>query len=87
MKYPLKFKAAILERHNEQLKVDEVIFKGPLEPGQVLVKIDYSGICGKQLEEIEGTRKDPFLPHMLGHEGGGYVVDIGPGVTKVSLND
>lgn len=87
MKYPLKFKAAILEKVKERLRVDEVTFNGPLEVGQVLVKIDYSGICGKQLEEIDGTRADPFLPHLLGHEGGGHVIDIGPGVTKVSLDD
>jgi S-(hydroxymethyl)glutathione dehydrogenase / alcohol dehydrogenase len=87
MEYPLKFKAAILEKNREALIIKDVIFKGPLEPGQVLVKISYSGICGKQIEEIDGTRQDPFLPHMLGHEGGGYVVDIGPSVTKVSLND
>ncbi len=87
MNYPIKFRAAILEQIRQRLKVDEVIFEGPLEPGQILVKIDYSGICGKQLEEIDGTRADPFLPHMLGHEGGGHVVDVGPGVTKVSKDD
>lgn len=82
--YPLKFKAAILEQNHCPLIIDEVTFSGPLEPGQVLVKMLTSGICGKQLEEIEATRgKDPYLPHMLGHEGCGTVVDIGPGVQKV----
>ena len=92
MEYPLKFKAAILESTNEPLKIEDVYFEGPLDFGQVLVRIHYSGICGKQFEEIQGRsnfqgKPDPFLPHMLGHEGGGEVIDFGPGVTKVSPGD
>lgn len=86
--YPLTFNAAILEQNNKPLVIDQVRFSGPLLPGQVLVQIYYSGICGKQIEEIKGTAgKDPYLPHMLGHEGSGIVSDIGPGVTKVQIGD
>lgn len=86
--YPLKFKAAILERTNESLVVEEVTFAGPLETGQVLVQIHYSGICGKQIEEIQGTGgPDLYLPHMLGHEGSGVVVDVASGVRKVAPGD
>lgn len=88
IKYPLKFKAAILEEKKKPLVLDEVLFEGPLQTGQVLTKINYSGICSKQIEEIEEiTRPDPYLPHMLGHEGGGIVLDTGPGVKKVSQGD
>ena len=87
MEYPIKFKAAILKKNNKPLSIDEVIFDGPLQAGQVLTKIYYSGICGKQIEEIQGIRPDPFIPHMLGHEGSGVVIDIGPGVKKVSPGD
>jgi len=87
IKYPLTFKAAVLEKNNEPLNIDTVTFGGPLQPGQVLVRIHYSGICGKQIEEIKGTKPDPFLPHLLGHEGSGVVIDIGPGVKKVSPGD
>src|SRR5437867_11801651 len=59
-----------------------------LDVGQVLVKIQCSGICGAQLGEIAGVKgPDKFLPHLLGHEGGGVVVDIGPGVTQVKPGD
>ena len=59
-----------------------------LDVGQVLVKVEYSGICGKQLDEISGKQgPDPYLPHLLGHEGGGIVAEIGPGVRKVSAGD
>ena len=55
-----------------------------LEFGQVLVKVYYSGLCGAQLNEIDGAKgEDKFLPHLLGHEGSGLVLDIGPGVKKV----
>ena len=38
--------------------------------------------------EIDGIKgPDKFLPHLLGHEGGGIVESIGPGVTKVKKGD
>ena len=44
--------------------------------GQVLVKVHYSGICGAQINEIDGAKgPDKFLPHLLGHEGCGTVLD------------
>ena len=80
-------KAAILEKQNAPLVVADVDIPD-LGVGQVLVKIQYSGICGKQLDEISGKRgDDPYLPHMLGHEGAGVVVDVGPGVRKVKSGD
>ncbi len=88
VKYPLIFRAAILEKNNTPLTVGEVTFEGPLLPGQVLVRIHYSGICGKQIEEIQGSAgADPYLPHLLGHEGSGEVVAIGPGVKTVAVGD
>lgn len=86
--YPFRFRAAILEENNKPLVIDEVEFAGPLLPGQVLVKVHYSGVCGKQIEEIKGSAGvDPYLPHMLGHEGSGVVADCGPGVSKVKAGD
>ncbi len=88
VQYPVVFKAAILARNNAPLVIDEIRFEGPLRPGQVLVRIHYSGICGKQLEEITGARgPDLYLPHLLGHEGSGVVVDAGEGVRKVRPGD
>ena len=47
-----------------------------------------SGICGAQLNEIQGIKgEDKFLPHLLGHEGGGVVLETGPGVTQVKAGD
>ena len=52
-------------------------------PGQVFVKIYYSGVCRSQLMEVRGLRgPDPWLPHMLGHEAVGEVVEVGDAVTS-----
>ena len=80
-------KAVILVEQNAPLVVAEVEIP-ELDVGQVLVKIAHSGICGKQLDEISGKRgKDPYLPHLLGHEGAGVVAEVGPGVSKVKNGD
>ena len=60
----------------------------PLAKGQVLVKVAFSGICHSQLMEVRGKRgEDPYLPHLLGHEGSGTVVEVGPNVSKVKTGD
>ena len=81
-------KAAILVQSKEPLVVDEVALPDELKPGQVLVKVDYSGICGAQINEIDAVKgADRFLPHLLGHEGTGVVLEAGPAVTTVKEGD
>jgi S-(hydroxymethyl)glutathione dehydrogenase/alcohol dehydrogenase len=76
--------AAFLVGQKEPLVIDEVKLPESLAYGQVLVRVAYSGICGAQLNEIDGAKgEDRFLPHLLGHEASGIVVDIGPGVKSV----
>ena len=83
----MKLSAAVLYNSNEPLRIEELEIP-PLKEGQILVKIDYSGICHSQLMEIRGKRgKDLYLPHLLGHEGSGTVIDIGQGVAKVKPGD
>lgn len=83
----LSMKAAILEKLNAPLVIEEIVIP-KLELGQVLVKVHCSGICGKQMGEISGWYgEDKYLPHLLGHEGGGEVIDIGPGVSNVKKGD
>ena len=88
MEYPKFTKAAILTELRKPLIIAEIEIPQELKVGQVLVKIHFSGICGSQLGEIDGAKgEDKFLPHLLGHEGSGTVVAIGPGVKTVSLDD
>jgi S-(hydroxymethyl)glutathione dehydrogenase/alcohol dehydrogenase len=71
-------KAAILVETNQPLVVADIEPPRELSFGQVLVKIHYSGICGAQINEIEGAKgPDKFLPHLLGHEGSARVLDVG----------
>ena len=80
--------AAILVEQNQPLVIDEVQLPKSLEYGQVLVKIYYSGICGSQIGEIKGVKgPDAWLPHLLGHEASGIVVEIGEGVSTVQADD
>jgi S-(hydroxymethyl)glutathione dehydrogenase/alcohol dehydrogenase len=79
-------KAAVLRAFNSPLSVEQIDAPEP-EKGQLLVRIHYSGFCRKQLEEMAGTRPDPYLPHLLGHEGAGIVEAIGPDVTVASPGD
>jgi len=80
--------AAFLVEQNQPLVVDEVSLPKLLDFGQVLVRLHYSGICGSQLGEIKGVKgKDPYLPHLMGHEGTGTVLEIGSGVTRVAVDD
>jgi len=59
-----------------------------LKPGQVLVEIAFSGLCHTIVQEARGNRgEDRFLPHCLGHEGSGTVLETGEGVTKVAPGD
>lgn len=83
----MKTEAAILVELGHPLVMAELAVPA-LKPGQVLVEIGYSGACGTQVMEWRGDKgPDRWLPHCLGHEGTGTVVDIGAGVTKVKTGD
>jgi S-(hydroxymethyl)glutathione dehydrogenase/alcohol dehydrogenase len=79
--------AAVLVESRQPLELAQLSIPA-LGPGQVLVAIAYSGVCHTQLLEVRGHRgNDPYLPHCLGHEGSGTVLEVGPGVTKVKPGD
>lgn len=83
----MKTRAAVLQSINTPLVVRTLDLPEIL-PGQVLVKVHYSGVCRSQLMEVKGGRgPDPWLPHLLGHEGSGEVLATGDGVTKVKPGD
>lgn len=83
----MKTTAAILVEQHQPLVLDEVELPS-LSYGQVLVEIHVSRICGSQLGEIDGVKgPDRYLPHLLGHEGGGIVLEVGPEVRHVKIGD
>ena len=83
----MKTEAAILVQTGSPLVMAELEIP-PLKPGQVLVEIAYSGACGTQVMEWRGDKgEDKWLPHCLGHEGTGKVIEVGTGVSKVKPGD
>ncbi|HEV2552953.1 MAG TPA: zinc-binding dehydrogenase [Bosea sp. (in: a-proteobacteria)] len=83
-----KSKGAIVVQSREPLVVDEFDLPETLGVGHVLVKIHYTSICGAQINEIAAVKgPDKFLPHLLGHEASGTVIDVGIGVTTKKPGD
>ena len=83
----MKTPAAILVQQQQPLVLGEVEIP-PLRYGQALVEIKASRICGSQIGEIDGVKgPDKWLPHLLGHEAGGIVVEVGPEVRHVKPGD
>ncbi len=82
-----QFKAAVLTKQHHPLEIftlDDAI----IGHGQVKVRMETSGLCGAQWNEINAVKGvDNYLPHLMGHEGYGQVTEIGDGVTKVKPGD
>lgn len=80
-------KAAVLTEINKPLQILDITHE-ELKTGQIKVKIHYSGVCHSQIMEITGKRgEDKYLPHLLGHEAVGEVVEVGPSTTKFEIGE
>jgi S-(hydroxymethyl)glutathione dehydrogenase/alcohol dehydrogenase len=83
----MKTLAALLVQTGRPLELAEIEIP-VLMLGQVLVDIAYSGACGTQVMEVRGLKgEDKWVPHCIGHEGCGTVLETGPSVTKVKVGD
>lgn len=81
-------RAAVLVEQRKPLSLCQVRLPERLGYGQVLVEVAYSGVCGSQIGEIDGIKgEDRYLPHLLGHEGSGKVLEVGSGVKEVRRDD
>lgn len=82
-----KFTAAILLKFKKKLNVTRIPIKKP-ENNQILVKLKFAGVCKSQIMEIDGKRNNKkWLPHMLGHEGSGVIVSVGPNINDFKIGD
>lgn len=83
-----KFKGILLFNKNKFKLIKNIALPDTLPENKILVKIFYSGVCGSQLMEIQGYRgKDKFLPHLLGHEATGEVLECGKKVKNFKKGD
>ncbi len=79
-------KAAVLNGMDQELVVRDDVTLTDLGPGEVHVKLVSSGVCHSDVSAQNGTIPMP-LPLVLGHEGAGVVLEVGPGVTDVVAGD
>lgn len=77
-------KAGIVYAKND-IRYEE-IDKPKTEPGKVLIKVKYTGICGSDIPRVNGDACH-FFPNVLGHEFSGTVEEIGEGVTTLKIGD
>ena len=82
----MKTRAAVAVGAGKPLEIMEVDLEGPRE-GEVLVEIKATGICHTDEFTLSGADPEGLFPAILGHEGAGIVVDVGPGVTTVQRDD
>lgn len=84
---PILTKAAVAYRANEPMIIEEVELDPPGE-GEVLVELKAAGLCHTDLGMWEGHSPiGSVFPVVLGHEGSGIVLDVGPGVTELKPGD
>lgn len=80
-------KAAVARKFGAPLAIEEVPVPTP-GAGEVLVKIEATGVCHTDLHAVDGDWPvKPIMPLIPGHEGVGYVAAVGPGVTGLKEGD
>jgi alcohol dehydrogenase, propanol-preferring len=81
------YRAAVVHAFTEPLVVEDVP-RRVLEPGQIRVKVEASGLCHTDIHASHGDWPvKPSPPFVPGHEGIGIVSELGPGVSEVALGD
>jgi S-(hydroxymethyl)glutathione dehydrogenase/alcohol dehydrogenase len=82
----MKVRAAVAHKAGAPLSIETVDLEGP-KAGEVLVEIKATGICHTDEFTLSGADPEGLFPAILGHEGAGIVVDVGPGVTSLKKGD
>lgn len=82
----MKTKAAVAFAAGKPLEIVDVDIQGP-KYGEVLVEIKATGVCHTDAFTLSGDDPEGAFPAILGHEGAGVVVDVGPGVDSLQKGD
>ncbi|HEX4077643.1 MAG TPA: S-(hydroxymethyl)glutathione dehydrogenase/class III alcohol dehydrogenase [Rhizomicrobium sp.] len=82
----MQIRAAVAWEAGKPLSIETVDLEGPKE-GEVLVEIKATGVCHTDKYTLSGADPEGLFPCILGHEGAGVVVDIGPGVRTLRKGD
>jgi S-(hydroxymethyl)glutathione dehydrogenase/alcohol dehydrogenase len=79
-------RAAVAFEAGKPLQIETVQLEGP-KAGEVLVEIKATGLCHTDLYTMSGSDPEGLFPAILGHEGAGVVVDVGPDVRTLKKGD
>ncbi|BBK42582.1 S-(hydroxymethyl)glutathione dehydrogenase [Allostella vacuolata] len=82
----MKTRAAVAFEAKKPLEIVEVDLEGP-RAGEVLVEVKATGICHTDYYTLSGADAEGLFPAILGHEGAGVVMEVGPGVTTLKPGD
>jgi len=82
----MRTRAAVAFEAGKPLEITEVNLEGP-KAGEVMVEIKATGLCHTDEFTRSGADPEGAFPAILGHEGAGVVVEVGPGVTSVQKGD
>ena len=82
----MKSRAAVAFAKGEPLQIVEIDVAPP-KAGEVMVKITHTAVCHTDAYTLSGDDPEGVFPAVLGHEGGGIVVQVGEGVTSVAVGD
>lgn len=82
----MKTLAAVAWGPKQPLEIEEIELAGP-KAGEVLVRIHATGVCHTDAYTLSGADPEGIFPSILGHEGAGVVMEVGPGVTSVAKDD
>ena len=82
----MKSRAAVAFGPGQPLKIVEIDVAPP-KKGEVLIKITHTGVCHTDAFTLSGDDPEGVFPAVLGHEGGGIVVEVGEGVTSLKPGD
>jgi len=82
----MKTRAAVAFAAKKPLEIVDIDLEGP-KAGEVLVEVKATGICHTDYFTLSGADPEGLFPCVLGHEGAGIVVDVGPGVTTLKKGD
>jgi S-(hydroxymethyl)glutathione dehydrogenase / alcohol dehydrogenase len=79
-------KAAVAFQAGQPLSIETIQLEGP-QAGEVLVEIKATGVCHTDAYTLSGKDPEGLFPAILGHEGAGVVVEVGPDVTSLRPGD
>ena len=79
-------RAAVAFEAGKPLVIETVQLEGP-RAGEVLVEVKATGLCHTDKFTLSGADPEGLFPAILGHEGAGIVVEVGPGVTGLKKGD